>query len=139
MQDLKCSLYFITLTLNAERGKDRYNQQTIIDASRRAIKMAKPKYYLMVYEQHKDKAWHAHLIAPILDAIKIVNAYNSGFTYCETIKSNTYNELAKYMTKQPKGKRSIYASERLNLTINKKRKIRRKNQENENYINQSIV
>jgi len=136
---LNCSLYFVTLTLNTERGKNRQNQQTIIDATRRAIKLSSPKYYLMIYEQHKDGAWHSHLIAPILDAIKIINNYTAGFTYFETIRSNTYNELAKYMTKQPKGKRSIYCSEKLNLLINKSNGIRRRNQHNESKFNQSDI
>lgn len=139
LNQLPLTLMFITLTLNNERGKDRYNKKTIEDATHRAIKKGKPDYYVMIYEAHKDGAYHSHIIAPILDAQKIVNNYTAGFYKLEEVRSNTYNELVKYLTKSPKGERSIYASDKLNLMIKAEKKTEKRNKTNDYQITQSQI
>lgn len=139
INNLRVSLYFVTMTLDEKGGKDRYKQQTIIDATRRAIKKAHASYYIMIYETHKDGAWHAHLIAPILDAQKIYNNYTAGYVKFETVHSSTYNELAKYLAKQPKGKRSIYCSCNLNNAIRQTKRTTRRNAINESKFNQGVI
>jgi len=139
IRSLPLTLCFITLTLSEKGKKDRYKRSTIENCVHKAIKDGKPDYYLMIYETHKDGAWHSHLIAPILDGAKIVNHYKSGFYYIETVQGNTYNELAKYIAKSPKGKRAIYCSEKLNQIIKRKKEFEKRNQTYDCEIDEGII
>jgi len=131
LTELPVSLMFITLTLNEKGCKDRYKQQTIVDATRRAIKLGKPEYYLMIYETHKDGAWHSHIIAPTLDAQKIVVNYTAGYWKIEEVRGSARNELEKYLSKQERSTRQIYCSQKLNLLLRNKKLVERRNRDDE--------
>ena len=109
-EELNSPLHFITATLNDKYEKDRYNINTIRNAVKNAFKGAKTRYYVFIIEQHKDGAYHGHIIMIEKEVKNFLKKYKGGFTKDVKGYGNIDNELTKYLAKQKKEKRYHFAS-----------------------------
>ena len=101
--------YFITITQNTKRRKNRNDLMKFLNNIRKGIKSGNSPY-LYVIETHKTGEYHGHMITSEKGAGHFMRNYTAGFTYVEEIKGNIYNEMVKYLTKKTNGTRSYYAN-----------------------------
>lgn len=132
--------FFITLTFNSE-VIDRYNFKETSKKVRKFMNnysRIDPEYkYLIVYETHKDGAWHYHGLIYIKNESVLKDSghkdkkgniiynwrkWNYGFSTVTKINNNerVARYIMKYITKQPrftKGLRKYYHSNNLEMPI----------------------
>lgn len=106
--------YFCTFTFRPDPEIDRYSFSDTSRAIRKYLRISNIKKYVLVYEQHKDGAYHYHALANIPEKhlkhhhhrIYNITNYKYGFTTAKKIIHDENSNirlagyLVKYMTKQ---------------------------------------